>query len=199
MTLAHSPFDTGRERHHLSRTLILHWPSDGGRPSDILHLCRDIPLGRHNPMAHQPRECLAHVLVEPDRCSVRMQLTAIPTVGGFSTPLLSYFGAVSFIRRGRETLYEGYKKVRCPTRPSSPCRCPCICLNDRHRWLQHYGSAFKIPLLDRWMVIVSGPKLVEDIRRRPEDELSFTATVETVSSSVAWGAAAESLILSCFK
>ncbi|KAM5540077.1 hypothetical protein V8D89_006217 [Ganoderma adspersum] len=81
-------------------------------------------------------------------------LTAIPTIGGFSTPLLSYFGAVSFIRRGRETLYEGYKK--------------------------HYGSAFKIPLLDRWMVIVSGPKLVEDIRRRPEDELSFTATVETL-------------------
>ncbi|PIL34366.1 cytochrome P450 [Ganoderma sinense ZZ0214-1] len=81
-------------------------------------------------------------------------LTSIPTVGGFSTPLLSYVGAVSFIRRGRETLYEGYKK--------------------------HYGSAFKIPLLDRWMVIVSGPKLVEDIRRRPEDELSFTATVETL-------------------
>ncbi|KAI1789139.1 cytochrome P450 [Ganoderma leucocontextum] len=81
-------------------------------------------------------------------------LNAIPTVGGFSTPPLSYVGAVSFIRRGRETLHEGYKK--------------------------HYGSAFKIPLLDRWMVIVSGPKMVEDIRRRPEDELSFTATVETL-------------------
>ena len=41
------------------------------------------------------------------------------------------------------------------------------------------------------MVIVSGPKLVEDIRRRPEDELSFTATVETVSPCHSQASAAE--------
>ncbi|KAJ8475230.1 hypothetical protein ONZ51_g6703 [Trametes cubensis] len=43
------------------------------------------------------------------------------------------------------------------------------------RWLTHpyYGSVFKIAMFDQWLVIVSGPKLVEDIRKRPDDELSF--------------------------
>ena len=45
------------------------------------------------------------------------------------------------------------------------------------------------------MVIVSGPKLVEDIRRRPEDELSFTATVETVIASCFELASAELAVL----
>ncbi|EJF60423.1 cytochrome P450 [Dichomitus squalens LYAD-421 SS1] len=44
----------------------------------------------------------------------------------------------------------------------------------------YYGSAFKVALLDRWMVIISGPKMIEDIRRRPEDELSFTEAVQTL-------------------
>ncbi|KAI1789130.1 cytochrome P450 [Ganoderma leucocontextum] len=81
-------------------------------------------------------------------------LNDIPTVGGSWVPGLSYLSAMVLIRRMREILHEGYKK--------------------------HYGSAFKIPLLDRWMVIVCGPKMIEDIRRRPEYELSFTATVETL-------------------
>ncbi|EJF62111.1 cytochrome P450 [Dichomitus squalens LYAD-421 SS1] len=81
-------------------------------------------------------------------------LNDIPTVGNFSTPALSYLSAMAFIRRGKETLQEGYRL--------------------------YYGSVFKIALLDRWMVIFSGPKMVEDIRRRPEDELSFTEAVQTI-------------------
>ncbi|TBU45343.1 cytochrome P450 [Dichomitus squalens] len=81
-------------------------------------------------------------------------LNDIPTVGNFSSPALSYLSAMAFIRRGRETLQEGYRL--------------------------YYGSVFKIALLDRWMVIFSGPKMVEDIRRRPEDELSFTEAVQTI-------------------
>ncbi|TBU22273.1 cytochrome P450 [Dichomitus squalens] len=82
-------------------------------------------------------------------------LNNIPTAGRFSSSnWLSYLAAFSFIRRGRETLQEGYR--------------------------QYYGSAFKVALLDRWMVIISGPKMIEDIRRRPEDELSFTETVQTL-------------------
>ena len=38
--------------------------------------------------------------------------------------------------------------------------------------MQHYGSAFKVPLLDQWMVIVSGPNMVDELRKRPEEELS---------------------------
>ena len=39
---------------------------------------------------------------------------------------------------------------------------------------------FKVALMDQWMVVVSGHKLVEDMRRRPDDELSFTEAIESV-------------------
>ncbi|KAI0827308.1 cytochrome P450 [Trametes gibbosa] len=76
----------------------------------------------------------------------RDPLRAIPTVGGYDLPILSYGGAFRWLRHGREMLQEGYEK--------------------------HYGTTFKVPMLDRWLVIVTGSKLVEEVRRRPDDELS---------------------------
>ncbi|PIL34357.1 cytochrome P450 [Ganoderma sinense ZZ0214-1] len=81
-------------------------------------------------------------------------LNNIPTVGSSWVPGLSYLSAIALIRHLKEILQDGYTK--------------------------YYGSAFKIPLMDRWMVIVSGPKMIEDIRRRPEYELSFTQAVESL-------------------
>ncbi|KAI0362845.1 cytochrome P450 [Pilatotrama ljubarskyi] len=74
-------------------------------------------------------------------------LHAIPTVGGSSLPILSYIAARDFMHNGRKYLEEGYRK--------------------------YHGSAFKVPLLDRWMVVVSGPEMVHELRSRPDDELSF--------------------------
>ncbi|KAI0334068.1 cytochrome P450 [Cubamyces sp. BRFM 1775] len=74
-------------------------------------------------------------------------LRALPTVGGPSFPLLSYRGAFNWMRYGKAMVEEGYAK--------------------------YYGSAFKVAMFDQWLVIISGPKLVEDVRRRPDDELSF--------------------------
>ncbi|KAH9914911.1 cytochrome P450 [Epithele typhae] len=79
-------------------------------------------------------------------------LRRIPTVGGPSAPLLSYVGASNFIRDGTSIITEGYQK--------------------------YYGSAFKVATLDRWIVIVSGPKMVEDLRKRPDDEVSFVEGAE---------------------
>ena len=31
---------------------------------------------------------------------------------------------------------------------------------------------------DKWLVVVSGPKMVDDLRKRPDDEASFTESVE---------------------
>ncbi len=45
---------------------------------------------------------------------------------------------------------------------------------------QHYNSAFKIALLDQWVVILTGKQLVEDLRKRPDSELSFLESVEDV-------------------
>ena len=38
--------------------------------------------------------------------------------------------------------------------------------------------------MDQWMIVVSGHKLVEDVRRRPDDELSFTEAIESVRHTV---------------
>ncbi|KAH9921475.1 cytochrome P450 [Epithele typhae] len=79
-------------------------------------------------------------------------LHAIPTVGGPSLPILSLISVYNFIFRGHELIMEGYQK--------------------------YYGSAFKVASLDGWNVVVSGPKLVDELRKRPDDELSFLEATE---------------------
>ncbi|TBU62546.1 cytochrome P450 [Dichomitus squalens] len=81
-------------------------------------------------------------------------LNSIPTVGGSSAPGLSILAAINFRRNGKELIEEGYRK--------------------------YYGSAFKVALIDQWLVIVSGPKMVDELRRRPDNELSFDEGVEDV-------------------
>ncbi|KAH9849220.1 cytochrome P450 [Lenzites betulinus] len=76
----------------------------------------------------------------------RDPLRAIPTVGGSDLPILSYVGAFKWVHHAREVIQEGYDK--------------------------HYGKTFKVSTLDRWLVIATGPKLVEEVRRRPDDELN---------------------------
>lgn len=46
---------------------------------------------------------------------------------------------------------------------------------------QYRGSAFKAPFLDQWVVMVSGPRLVDELRRRPESELSLATAITEVS------------------
>ncbi|EIW64803.1 cytochrome P450 [Trametes versicolor FP-101664 SS1] len=72
-------------------------------------------------------------------------LRAIPTVGGSDLPLLSYGGAFRWVHHGKEMLQEGYDK--------------------------YHGTTFKVAMLDRWLVVASGPKLVEEVRKRPDEEL----------------------------
>ncbi|KAL0572022.1 hypothetical protein V5O48_009943 [Marasmius crinis-equi] len=73
-------------------------------------------------------------------------LSKIPTVG-YSSPLLSYISAFKFFTHSQEIIREGYTKYN--------------------------GHAFKIPMVNHWHVIVSGPKLIDDIKRAPDDCLSL--------------------------
>ncbi|KAH9067784.1 cytochrome P450 [Lactarius vividus] len=78
-------------------------------------------------------------------------LDAIPTVG-FSDPILSYFSALRFIFDGPLRLKYGYEKVNTSL------------------------GLFKTATLRRWMVLASGPELIEDVRKAPDDVLSITAS-----------------------
>ncbi|RDX50487.1 cytochrome P450 [Lentinus brumalis] len=83
------------------------------------------------------------------RSSILVQLRHIPAVGGPSIPLLFYLAAAKFARCPDGVLQEGYEK--------------------------HHGSAFKVALPNRWLVVIAGLEGVEDIRRRPDSGLSISA------------------------
>ncbi|PIL26428.1 cytochrome P450 [Ganoderma sinense ZZ0214-1] len=74
------------------------------------------------------------------------QLRSIPTLMGSSFPGLSLFTALQFARDPRRLLNEGY--------------------------IKYQNSTFKLPLLDKWVVVVCGTKLIEEVGKRPDDELS---------------------------
>jgi hypothetical protein len=46
--------------------------------------------------------------------------------------------------------------------------------------LQYGGRPFKISNGHRWLVILSNPKLIDELRRAPDDELSFLDSVNEV-------------------
>ncbi|KAJ7580060.1 cytochrome P450 [Mycena floridula] len=74
------------------------------------------------------------------------ELAHIPCVGhsGF---LSSWISAVNFIKNGQDLYQEGYEK--------------------------YPGRVFRVPLLDKWMLVVSGEDLINDVRTAPDDKLSI--------------------------
>ncbi|KAK7682140.1 hypothetical protein QCA50_014726 [Cerrena zonata] len=68
-----------------------------------------------------------------------------------TTPVLSFLGSIRNLLNNRDLILEGYQKYK--------------------------GQAFKIPELFRWHVIVTGPKLIEELRKAPDEKLSFDAAV----------------------
>ncbi|GJE92111.1 cytochrome P450 [Phanerochaete sordida] len=76
----------------------------------------------------------------------RQQLKHIPAVGS-TAPILSYWGAIRWLSHGTEITQEGYRKFK--------------------------GHPFKVANFNRWLVLVSGPQLIDDIRKASDHELSF--------------------------
>ncbi|KAH8113854.1 cytochrome P450 [Phellopilus nigrolimitatus] len=77
----------------------------------------------------------------------------VPTLCSYGI-LGSYSGAYEFLVNAKAILNEGYKKYNLGT--------------------------FKIPVLERWIVIVSKPELVEEIRKAPDDKFSFTEAAHDI-------------------
>ncbi|KAF8187146.1 cytochrome P450 [Pholiota molesta] len=88
-----------------------------------------------------------------------VQLDHIPTIG-YSDPFLSWLSSVRFIFHVQSILEEGYARVR-----------------DRRCSYQYPGGAFKIPMIDGWIVVLNGDHHVKDIARASLDKLnSFKST-----------------------
>ncbi|KAJ7065402.1 cytochrome P450 [Mycena amicta] len=74
------------------------------------------------------------------------KLDFLPTIGP-SGRIVSYLGAFRYVFNAKEMFQEGYERFP--------------------------GSMFRVALIDRWSVLVSGKQLVEDIANAREEDLSF--------------------------
>ncbi|KAF8637705.1 hypothetical protein AX16_010780 [Volvariella volvacea WC 439] len=74
------------------------------------------------------------------------QLNAIPALG-FSGALMSYFTSI-----------KGTFKLKSMVQKALP---------------KFNGSPFRIPMIQKWVVVVSTPQLIDELRRAPDDALSF--------------------------
>ncbi|PSS38083.1 hypothetical protein PHLCEN_2v63 [Hermanssonia centrifuga] len=42
----------------------------------------------------------------------------------------------------------------------------------------HYGGTFKIPKFNEWHLVITGPQLIDELRKAPDDQLSFEEAVQ---------------------
>ena len=114
--------------------------------------------------------------------SSSVQLRHIPTLGGPSDPILSFWSAINYIFNSTHILREGYEKVRV----YHAHRSHLVLTIDQQKTLvtgdQFEDSAFRVANLDSWTVILNGPLLVDHVRKRTEEELSVVESNEEVSA-----------------
>ncbi|KAF8980800.1 hypothetical protein BDQ17DRAFT_909166 [Cyathus striatus] len=84
-------------------------------------------------------------------------LHAIPTVG-YSGVLTSYITAVKYLFYAQDLVQEGYVK--------------------------YHGEPFKVATMGRWLVLVSGTQIMEDVRKAKEDQLSNVEGLTEVQHSL---------------
>ena len=81
--------------------------------------------------------------------------------------MLSCLGAIRAVKHSKEMVREGYIKVGSqePDTYYSDIACS-------WNFGQYRGKPFKLAMRHHWQVVVSDPKLVDEIRRAPDSQLS---------------------------
>lgn len=87
-----------------------------------------------------------YLFVKPQWWARERTLSQIPTVGP-SQPLLSYLGAIKFLYDAAGMLRRGYER--------------------------HKPGIFKVAGFNGWTVVVCGEKYIEELRKAPDDVVSF--------------------------
>ncbi|KAL0949751.1 hypothetical protein HGRIS_009789 [Hohenbuehelia grisea] len=80
-------------------------------------------------------------------------LSFIPALGS-TNRLASFKGAIRFAREAPQVLVEGVSKFK--------------------------GAIFRVPLISRWVVVVSDPKMIDDIRNARPRDVSFSDAINEV-------------------
>ncbi|KAF9237108.1 hypothetical protein BU15DRAFT_63481 [Melanogaster broomeanus] len=87
----------------------------------------------------------------------RSKLDTIPTVGSTSW-LGSWWAGMTFLTNAKDVIQEGYDKYK--------------------------GAPFKVSKLYRWVVVVSGRQHLEELRKAPDDELSFQEATNEINDEL---------------
>ncbi|KAG6908983.1 hypothetical protein DXG01_002472 [Tephrocybe rancida] len=111
--------------------------------SDVAPLVREVSTGGIDVLAHLTSP--GDCASSEAHCKRTQHLWRLPTVG-YDGAIMSYFSALRFVRHGEDVLREGSE--------------------------MYMDRALKIPLLDRWFVVVNGERLFETLRNGRDDALS---------------------------
>ena len=101
------------------------------------------------------------------------QFASVPNVG-YSNYFLSWLSAFRYVAGAQAFLDEGYRRVSFSLTRH---RCTCLHLS------QFKGGLFLVPQLETWVIAVSSPDYVEDMRRAPTQELSGSALIAHVRNT----------------
>ena len=101
----------------------------------------------------------------------RRQLDTIPTVGS-SSWLGSWWAGLKSMTNAVDVIQEGYEKASLELRTFRPCLFAVF---------QHKSAPFKVATLYQWIVIFGSREHVEEVRRAPDDALSFTDAMHDAS------------------
>lgn len=83
------------------------------------------------------------------------QLRHIPTSGS-SFPIFSYLEGLRWLTDGAKMIQEGYDKFAS-------------------------SGIFKIPMSDQWLVLISDPALIDELRKMPDDVANLRGAIFEVS------------------
>jgi hypothetical protein len=98
---------------------------------------------------------------------------------GYSGTLTSFLGAILYLFKAKSILQDGYDQVRCG--PSILQEA--LSRNNDHCPLQFKGTVFRVATLEKWVVVLCSPALVDELRKAPENELSFDSAINEVRFS----------------
>ncbi|KAL0057529.1 hypothetical protein AAF712_015832 [Marasmius tenuissimus] len=99
----------------------------------------------------------------------RVKLSAIPTYGNDGL-FSSYSSALEFVKHGTKVVQEGYKKVRTVSSAALTCNGLELTVDTA----QYPNQAFKIAMLDRYLVVITGKEMIEDLRKSGDEDLSIS-------------------------
>ena len=91
---------------------------------------------------------------------------------GYSFPILNWITGVQYIYNSHDLVQEGYEKV------SSSAWSDSNSTRSNHKLQYQSAGLFRIAVYDGWLIVVTDPQLVEQVRSAPDSTLLFERAIQ---------------------